>query len=88
RALGAGVQAISGLVDVGEVILGGYLATWHPWLAPGIDAVTARRRALSPAPEPLVVTGVLGREATLRGALRISHEDTFDNPTTIPVLVT
>ena len=48
RSVGAAVLAISGLVDPGEVILGGYLATWAAWLTPGIDAVLAGRRAVPP----------------------------------------
>ncbi|WP_406289097.1 ROK family protein [Embleya sp. NBC_00896] len=86
RALGAAVLAISGLVDVGEVILGGYLATWHRWLTPGIDAALSGRRLATPHLEPAIVTGVLAQEATLRGALRAGREATLDDPTTVPPL--
>ncbi|MGW1991812.1 ROK family protein [Embleya sp. NPDC001921] len=87
RAVGAAVLAISGLVDPGEVILGGYLATWQAWLTPGVDATLAGRRALTPRLQPAIVTGVLGPDATLRGALRISRESTLANAADVPPLV-
>ncbi|MFI6977674.1 ROK family protein [Embleya sp. NPDC050154] len=86
RAVGAAVLAISGLVDPGEVILGGYLATWKAWLTPGVDATLAGRRALAPRLQPAIVAGVLGPDATLRGALRISRESTLANAADVPAL--
>jgi predicted NBD/HSP70 family sugar kinase len=86
RALGAAVLAISSLVDAGEVILGGYLATWNRWFTPGVEAAMAGRLAGVPHITPQVVTGVLGREATLRGALRSSREAVLDDPTAVPVV--
>ncbi|MFF7246864.1 ROK family protein [Embleya sp. NPDC008237] len=86
RSVGAAVLAISGLVDPGEVILGGYLATWVAWLTPGIDAVLAGRRAVAPHLEPTIAQGILGPDATLHGALRTSREATLDDAATVPPL--
>jgi len=85
RCVGAAVLAVSGLIDTGEVILGGYLATWQPWLAPGLDAAMAGRHAAAPHLQPTVVSGVLGREATLRGALWSAREGVLDDPASVPV---
>ncbi|MGW0664785.1 ROK family transcriptional regulator [Streptodolium elevatio] len=85
RTLGAAVLAIWGLTDAGEVILGGYLATWGRWLLPGIAEALEGRRAVADRLEPAIVLGVLGGDATLHGALRISREATLDDPTTVPM---
>ncbi|MEU0937702.1 ROK family transcriptional regulator [Embleya sp. NPDC005971] len=84
RSVGAAVLAISGLVDPGEVILGGYLATWAEWLRPGIEATLAGRRALAPHLEPTIVQGLLGPDATLHGALRSSREATLADAAGVP----
>ncbi|WP_436776890.1 ROK family transcriptional regulator [Yinghuangia sp. YIM S09857] len=85
RPLGAAILAIWGLTDAGEVILGGYLATWGRWLLPGIAEALERRHAVAAHLEPAIVLGVLGADATLQGALRISREATFDDPTAVPM---
>lgn len=86
RTLGAAVLATWGLTDAGEVILGGYLAAWGHWLLPGIAEAMERRRAVAPHLEPAIVLGVLGPDATLHGALRVSREATLDDPTGVPAL--
>ncbi|WP_235619017.1 ROK family transcriptional regulator [Embleya scabrispora] len=84
RAIGAAVLAITGLVDPAEVILGGYLATWHPWLTEGINTTLSGRRAVAPHLEPTITPGRLSEEATLRGALQTSRETTLNTPTQVP----
>jgi predicted NBD/HSP70 family sugar kinase len=84
RVLGAAILSVTGLTDAGEVVLGGYLATWIRWLAPGLDAALAGRRAVAEHFEPAVVPGVLGVDATLRGALRTGLDAVFDDPASVP----
>lgn len=84
HALGAAVLGVSGVTDAGEIILGGYLATWAEWLRPGLDARLAGRRALAPDMHPLITFGVLGAEATLRGAFQTCRDALLDDPTSVP----
>ncbi|WP_033279654.1 ROK family transcriptional regulator [Streptomyces sp. NRRL F-525] len=86
HALGAAVLGVSGVTDAGEIILGGYLATWASWLAPGLDERLAGRRALAPDMQPLITFGVLGGEATLRGAFQTCRDALLDDPTSVPAL--
>ncbi|MCP2336155.1 ROK family transcriptional regulator [Actinomadura rupiterrae] len=88
RALGAAILGVSALADAGEVILGGYLASWEPWLSPGIDEQTAGRRALVPGLQPTVTRGVLGSDAALRGALQTGRDAVLADPAAVPVLET
>ncbi|MCX4817441.1 ROK family protein [Streptomyces sp. NBC_01239] len=85
HALGAAVLGVSGVTDAGEIILGGYLATWAEWLRPGLDARLAGRRALAPGTQPLISFGVLGAEATLRGAFQTCRDALLDDPTSVPM---
>ncbi|MDV9179021.1 ROK family protein, partial [Streptomyces sp. W16] len=86
HALGAAVLGVSGVTDVGEVILGGYLATWAAWLRPGLDARLAGRRSLAPDTQPDITFGVLGTEATLRGAFQTCRDALLDDPTSVPAV--
>lgn len=86
HALGAAVLGVCGVTDVGEVILGGYLATWGAWLRPGLDARLAGRRALAPDTQPDITFGVLGTEATLRGAFQTCRDALLDDPTSVPAV--
>jgi len=86
HALGAAVLGVSGVTDAGEIILGGYLATWAPWLLPGLDERLAGRRALAPDMQPSITLGVLGGEATLRGAFQTCRDALLDDPTSVPAL--
>ncbi|MFJ9246662.1 ROK family transcriptional regulator [Streptomyces sp. NPDC101776] len=86
HALGAAVLGVSGVTDAGEIILGGYLATWASWLRPGLDARLAGRRALAPDMQPTITFGVLGAEATLRGAFQTCRDALLDDPTGVPAL--
>ena len=84
HALGAAVLGVAGVTDAGEIILGGYLATWASWLLPGMEARMAGRRALAPAAHPVITFGVLGHEATLRGAFQTCRDALLDDPTSVP----
>ncbi|WP_328826511.1 ROK family protein [Streptomyces sp. NBC_00252] len=84
HALGAAVLGVVGVTDAGEIVLGGYLATWAEWLRPGLDARLAGRRALAPDMQPLITFGVLGAEATLRGAFQTCSDALLDDPTSVP----
>ena len=85
NALGAAVLGVCGVTDAGEIILGGYLATWAEWLRPGIEARLAGRRALTPGAQPVIAAGVLGSAATLRGAFQTCRDALLDDPTSVPV---
>ncbi|MET7568290.1 ROK family transcriptional regulator [Streptomyces sp. NPDC005492] len=83
-ALGAAILGVSGVTDAGEIILGGYLATWAPWLRPGLEPRLAGRHTLAPDMQPLITFGVLGGEATLRGAFQTCRDALLDDPTRVP----
>lgn len=84
--IAAAILAVAGLTDAGEVILGGYLADWFPWLRPGIDETLSARRTLVPDLALRVTPGTLGREATLRGAVESGRLAVLDDPTGVPVV--
>ncbi|MER6208897.1 hypothetical protein ACWDG9_26750 [Streptomyces sp. NPDC001073] len=58
------------------------------WLRPGLDARLAGRRALAPDMQPLITFGVLGAEATLRGAFQACRDALLDDPTGVPTAPT
>ncbi|WP_371100828.1 ROK family protein [Streptomyces sp. PU_AKi4] len=85
HALGAALLAVASVTDAGEAILGGHLADWAPWLAPGIDArLTGRRTAIKHV-RFAVSTGVLGADATLRGVVHVGREHVLSMPIVVPV---
>ncbi|MEU4486738.1 ROK family transcriptional regulator [Streptomyces purpurascens] len=84
HALGAALLAVAGVTDAGEAVLGGYLADWAPWLAPGIDARLAGRRTEIPGVGLTVSVGVLGADATLHGAVQVGRDRILDDPTSVP----
>ncbi|CAM5333900.1 xylose repressor [Streptomyces spiroverticillatus] len=86
EAVGAAVLGMIVLLDVEEIVLGGYFADWYRWLAPAVDARLAGRRALAPPLVPPITPGVLGEEATLRGAAALAREAVLDDPGAVPVL--
>ncbi|MFF3505642.1 ROK family protein [Streptomyces sp. NPDC003247] len=83
HALGAAIQSIVGVTDAGEIILGGHLADWAPWLTPGIDARLAPRRTAFPDARITVTPGTLGRPAALHGAVRTARDRVLADPTTV-----
>ncbi|MFJ2742018.1 ROK family protein [Streptomyces sp. NPDC087440] len=86
EAVGAAVLGMVTLLDVEEIVLGGYFADWYRWLAPAIDTRLAGRRALAAPWMPRLTPGVLGDTATLRGAAALARESTLNDPSTVPPL--
>ncbi|MFG3289138.1 ROK family protein [Streptomyces sp. NPDC048179] len=84
HALGAAVQSVIGITDAEQIVLGGHLADWVPWLAPGIDARLSARRAAFPTARLTITPGTLGPRAALHGAVRTGRDRTFADPTTVP----
>ncbi|MFE2884024.1 ROK family protein [Streptomyces sp. NPDC059272] len=85
-ALRVAALRVAGVTDAGEITLGGHLATWGERLRPGLDARLVGRRALAPAMHPLITFGVLGAEATLRGASQTCRDALLDDPTSVPIV--
>ncbi|RDI53303.1 ROK family transcriptional regulator [Nocardia mexicana] len=88
RAVGTAVLSISGLLDAEEIVLGGLLAHWLPWLEPAVSQVTAGRRALVPTVRTAVTAARLGEDAILSGALELARQAVLDDPAAIPPLPT
>ncbi|MFE6859482.1 ROK family protein [Nocardia sp. NPDC057668] len=86
RALGVAVVGIHALLDVEEIVLGGTLAEWFPWLLPGIEDRLAGRRALTPALDLTVLPAVLGADAMLLGAIEYARRAVLADPAAVPVL--
>ncbi|GAA2771420.1 ROK family transcriptional regulator [Streptomyces showdoensis] len=88
EVLGAAVLAVTSLLDADEVVLGGYLADWHPWLRRGLEARLSGRRAFADRLVPEPVPGALGADAALAGALTYGRDAVLDDPAAVPVLGT
>lgn len=86
HALGSAVLAITTLLDVDEVVLGGLLAQWFPHLHPAIERELSRRRALAPAIELNVTRSLLGGDAILLGVIEFARRAVFSDPATVPPL--
>ncbi|MFJ4877994.1 ROK family protein [Streptomyces sp. NPDC088745] len=86
EAVGAAILGMVALLDVEEIVLGGYLADWHRWLAPAIDARLAGRRALAAPWMPRLTPSTLGTGATLHGAAALARAAVLDDPGAIPPL--
>ncbi|MFF2774108.1 ROK family protein [Streptomyces sp. NPDC058052] len=86
EVLGAAVLAVTSLLDVDDVVLGGYLADWYPWLQRGLEARLARRRTLvaGAAPVPVPLAGALGADASLAGAVALARETVLADPASVP----
>ncbi|MFD7325928.1 hypothetical protein ACFV9D_33445 [Streptomyces sp. NPDC059875] len=86
EVLGAAVLSVTSLLDVDEVVLGGCLADWHPWLERGIAARLAGRRALTAGATsvPVPVPGALGRDAVPAGAVTLAQDGVLDDPSVVP----
>ncbi|MFB7717936.1 ROK family protein [Nocardia sp. NPDC056100] len=87
HALGAAILGITALLDVDEVVLGGLLAQWFPWLEPTITARLAGRRALARGVELGIGPAVLGEDAMLLGAIEFARRTVLSDPATVPVRV-
>ncbi|MFJ4651335.1 ROK family protein [Nocardia sp. NPDC088792] len=86
NALGVALLGIIALLDVDEVVLGGTLAQWFPWLAPAVNERLAGRRALAPALELEIVPAVLGEDAILLGAVEFARRTVISDPSAVPLL--
>ncbi|MFD6356316.1 ROK family transcriptional regulator [Nocardia tengchongensis] len=86
RALSAAILSITALLDTDEVVLGGLLAEWFPWLSPTIETHLAGRRALAPALGLRVAPATLGEEAILTGALGFARRAILSDPALVPPL--
>ncbi|MEU7214689.1 ROK family transcriptional regulator [Nocardia iowensis] len=84
QALGTAILSITSLLDIDEVILGGVLAPWFPWLEPAIRQQLSGRRALVPAVEPTVTPALLGADATLLGVIEFARRAALSDPATVP----
>ncbi|MFI6869473.1 ROK family protein [Nocardia sp. NPDC050406] len=84
RALGVAILSSTALLDVDEIVLGGTLAHWFPWLAPIIEAQLAGRRALAPALELEVAEARLGEDAILYGAIESARRTVLSDPALVP----
>lgn len=84
RALGTAILSITSLLDVDEVILGGTLAHWFPWLDPVIRNQFSGRRALVPSAEPDVTRALLGADAALLGVIEFARHAALSDPATVP----
>ncbi|WP_194837081.1 ROK family transcriptional regulator [Nocardia sp. XZ_19_369] len=84
RALGTAILSITALLDIDEVILGGTLAQWFPWLEPSIRHQLAGRQALVPDIEPAVTPARLGTDATLLGVIEFARRAALADPATVP----
>ncbi|WP_280432224.1 ROK family transcriptional regulator [Nocardia brasiliensis] len=86
RALGAAILSITALLDIDEVILGGTLAQWFPWLEPTIRQQFAGRSALVPTLAPEVTPAHLGPDAALLGVVEFARRAALSDPATVPRL--
>ncbi|MFF2557585.1 ROK family protein [Nocardia sp. NPDC058058] len=85
HALGAAILGITALLDVDEVVLGGLLAQWFPWLEPTIGTRLAGRRALARGVELGIAPAVLGADAMLLGAIEFARRTVLSDPSTVPL---
>ncbi|WP_327144140.1 ROK family transcriptional regulator [Nocardia sp. NBC_01327] len=86
QALGAVILSVTALLDVDEIVLGGLLAHWFPWLAPTIEQQLAGRRALAPALRLTIAPAVLGEDAMLLGAIEFARRTVLSDPASVPLL--
>ncbi|WP_405163051.1 ROK family transcriptional regulator [Nocardia sp. NBC_01499] len=84
RALGTVILSITSLLDLDEVVLGGVLAQWFPWLGPVIRHQFSGRRALVPTAEPEVTPALLGADAALLGVIEFARRAALSDPATVP----
>ncbi|MEU1431929.1 ROK family transcriptional regulator [Nocardia sp. NPDC005746] len=85
-ALGTAILSISALLDTDEVVLGGLLAEWFPWIAPTIENRLHGRRVLAPTLGLRIAPAVLGDDAILIGALGFARRAVLADPAVVPPL--
>lgn len=81
--MGAAILSITALLDVEEIILGGLLAEWFPWLSPAIEDRLSGRRTLAPAVMLRVTPATLGDNGILSGALVLARRTVLSDPTCV-----
>ncbi|AYF74259.1 ROK family transcriptional regulator [Nocardia yunnanensis] len=86
RALSVAILAVTALLDADEVVLGGLLADWFPWLAPTVEARLAGRRALAGGLGLGVTPAALGADGILVGALGFARRAVLSDPSVVPPL--
>ncbi|WP_369635803.1 ROK family transcriptional regulator [Nocardia sp. JMUB6875] len=84
RALSAAVLSITALLDVDEVVLGGLLAEWYPWLSPALEADLSGRRALAPGLGLRISPSALGEDGIVAGALGFARRAILSDPSLVP----
>ncbi|MFE3190935.1 ROK family protein [Nocardia sp. NPDC059240] len=84
QALSAAILSITALLDTDEVVLGGLLYDWFPWLAPTIDARLSGRRALAPRLGLRITPATLGTDGILLGALGFARRAVLADPAVVP----
>ncbi|WP_040813248.1 ROK family transcriptional regulator [Nocardia concava] len=84
RALAAAILSITALLDADEVVLGGLLAEWYPWLAPTMDADLGGRRALAPGLDLRISPSTLGEDGIVAGALGFARRAILSDPAVVP----
>jgi predicted NBD/HSP70 family sugar kinase len=88
RALAAAVMAITALLDVDEIMLGGLLAQWFTHLYPPVQRALSQRRALIPSNHREVTSALLGQDAILLGAIEFARYVVLSDPASVPPLLT
>ncbi|MTJ61398.1 ROK family protein [Nocardia seriolae] len=83
RALSAAILSITALLDADQVVLGGLLGDWTPWLAPTIEDRLSGRRALAPGLALRITPATLGDDAILLGALGFARRAILSDPSAI-----
>ncbi|MEC3956794.1 ROK family transcriptional regulator [Nocardia sp. CDC153] len=86
QALSAAILSITALLDADEVVLGGLLADWFPWLAPVVDARLTGRRALAPGLDLRITPSALGADGIVVGALGFARRAILSDPSAVPPL--
>ncbi|WP_433671287.1 ROK family protein [Nocardia sp. CA-136227] len=85
-AISTAILSITALLDTDEVVLGGLLADWFPWIAPTIENHLRGRRALAPTLGLRIAPAVLGDDAILVGALGFARRAVLADPAVVPPL--
>ena len=80
RWLGVGVGSAANLLNSSGIVIGGYLATLAPWLAPALEKELNERVLAAAWDAPVVVRSELGGEAAVRGAAAAALRRVFADP--------
>jgi predicted NBD/HSP70 family sugar kinase len=78
--LGVGVASAANVLDPRGIVLGGYLATLAPWLAPGIEEELAAHLLGADWARPDVLQSTLGADPAVRGASALALRRVYDDP--------